>query len=68
MIKIENEKNVHPILAKHAREYCEKIGAIDIYNVSYLGDGDYRIMYNVNNSGKIKMEAVILKTPESFNK
>jgi hypothetical protein len=64
MIKIENEKNVHPILAKHARDFCEKIGAIDIYNIAYLGDGDYRIMYHIDKDGKIKMEAIILKTPK----
>ena len=46
MIEIENEKLVPAYLAKHAREFCKTVGAIDIRNICTLGDGDYRIMYN----------------------
>ena len=61
---IENEKKVHPKLCEHAREYCKNIGASGIYNICYLGEGDYRIMYYVGEGEKRKMCAVILKMPE----
>jgi len=50
-------------LAKHAREFCNTVGAIDIRNICTLGDGDYRIMYNIKEEDKIIMKAIILKAP-----
>jgi hypothetical protein len=65
MIPIEGEKNLPKYLCDHARQYCEKVGAIEIYNLACLGDGDYRIMYWIPiGEEKRKMEAVILKVPE----
>jgi len=64
MIPVEGEKNVHAYLVKHAREYCEKINAIEIYNIACLGDGDYRIMYWIMVGDKRKMQAVILPLPQ----
>jgi hypothetical protein len=63
MIEIENEKLVPAHLAKHAREFCQTVGAIDIRNICTLGDGDYRIMYNIKEEDKIIMKAIILKAP-----
>lgn len=62
MIEIENEKLVPAYLAKHAREFCNTVGAINIRNICTLGDGDYRIMYNIKED-KIIMKAIILKAP-----
>jgi hypothetical protein len=69
MIKIQNEKKVDPILVKSAREYCETIGSDEIYNIAYLGERDYRIMYydkELDSKGNRKMKAVLLKVPETF--
>ena len=63
MIPIENEKNVPKYLAKHARDYCEKVDAVEISNIVGLGDNDYRIMYWIVKDDKRKMEAIILKVP-----
>jgi len=68
MIKIENEKRVPAILAKAARDYCESIGAIEIYNIATLCDRDYRIMYYIMEGEKRVMRAVILQTPEEYNR
>lgn len=63
MIEIKSKKNTPAYLVRHAREFCEKIGATDIHDICCLGDGDYRIMYNIRKDDKIKMEAIILKVP-----
>jgi mRNA-degrading endonuclease RelE of RelBE toxin-antitoxin system len=63
MIEIENEKLVQAYLAKHASDFCNTVGAINIRNICTLGDGDYRIMYNIKEEDKIIMKAIILKAP-----
>ena len=56
-------EKTHPVLLEAAIKYCEIENATEIYNVTYLGEGDYRIMYYKGESSKDKMVAVILKTP-----
>lgn len=66
MIPIEGERMIPAYLAKHAREYCEAVGAIEINNISCLGDGDYRVMYWIPDGEKRKMTAKILKIPTNL--
>ena len=64
MIPVEGEKHLPKYLVKHARDYCETVGAIEIHNIACLGEGDYRIMYWIVEGEKRKMEAIILRLPE----
>lgn len=64
LIPIRAERNVPKHLAAHAREFCGKIGAVEIANIAVLGDGDYRAMYFIQEGEKRKMLAAILKVPK----
>lgn len=61
MIPVLNEKKYPPELVKKAREYCETVGAVEIYNIAVLGAGDWRIMYHISNEKDRKMQAVVLQ-------
>lgn len=56
------KENTHSRLLEESIKYCETVGASELYNVAYLGDGDYRIMYFMGELPKRKMSAVLLKT------
>lgn len=53
------------VLLKEAIKYCESVNATEIYNVAYIGDGDYRIMYYTGTSEtkNRKMSVVLLRVP-----
>lgn len=58
-----NNESGSAALTSYLKSFCNKNDVNDIHNITYLGDGDYRIMYRVIENGNLKMKAQLFKMP-----